>query len=590
MADITKTVKFLIVGDASGAAKGFKAVSRGFMNSIKGADTFGKKAKITGIALGGLAATAALAAGAIAVKFGKDSVDAFKRVAAETLKLKRVTGMTAEDASRLGFAFKQTGVDAATGQRSMVLFAKNVVKMSEADKNAKIKAAQHADAIRKQIAALQASGSKSKTYGARMKDLQDKLRDATTASKLNVSAIGELGIKYTDAHGKILPMAQLLPKVADKFAAMPDSAEKTALAMKLFGKSGTAMLPLLNRGAAGMKAFADASDKAGNTLNDKDLQALKDSKQAQRDWDAAMQGLQVTLGRYLLPILTQFATMINSVAIPAFQGMAGWINKHQVLFSTLGNIVRWVWNNALLPMIKFAIVGFAQTGVAVGQVIAAIGHLTGSTDMEAFGNDIQSAAQDTQAWANSLKGIPDDVTPHLGVDDHASAKLKVVQGNIKALHDKIVTAKAKGDDKGLKALEAELAAAEKKKRELHVSVYLDKVNHLSYGLKVSVDGTGAGKLSLRAGGGYTPPGWTLVGERGPELRRDTRATSYLAAARTRQVMSRFNTAAAAGGGGDTYVTVTVQGDTDPVAAAIRIERKLVALKKARRGRALGFQS
>lgn len=34
---------------------------------------------------------------------------------------------------------------------------------------------------------------------------------------------------------------------------MPDGAEKSALAMQLFGKNGMAMLPFLNKGAAGIQ-------------------------------------------------------------------------------------------------------------------------------------------------------------------------------------------------------------------------------------------------------------------------------------------------------------------------------------------------
>jgi hypothetical protein len=44
---------------------------------------------------------------------------------------------------------------------------------------------------------------------------------------------------------------------------MPDGAQKTAEAIKLFGKSGADLIPLLNQGAAGIKEMTDEADRLG---------------------------------------------------------------------------------------------------------------------------------------------------------------------------------------------------------------------------------------------------------------------------------------------------------------------------------------
>ena len=498
MADITKVLKYVIIGDTSKAAAGLKGLSKdmkdtaksgagfkglgnnlrdafktggikGLGGALKGAasEAGGLKGIVGKVGIG-LAATgaAAVAAGAaIAVKFGADSVSTFKKVAGEVKSLKRITGLSTEDASRLGFAFQQSGVDSTKGATGLKIFSKNLMA-------------------------------------------------ASLDGKKTAQMAGMLGTKFTDAHGQILPMSTLLPKVATTFASMKDGPAKTALALKLFGKSGADLLPFLNKGADGLAALAKKSDEVGNTLGDKDLKALDESRQAQKDWNAAMQGLQVTLGKYLLPVLTQFATMINSAAIPAMQGIAQWIEKNHALFDGLGQIVRWVWNNVLLPAFKLAIWGLTSQAIAAGQLVAAIGRLTGNKDMENFGNAVVAAAQDTQDWANSLQGIPDKITPDISVKDEASRHVKVIDKQIKGLRGKIVTAKAKGDDKEVKRLQDKIKALKDKKITIKASVAM-----MDHSIVFKATNHGTVKVGVLAKGGPVVKGQPyVVGDAGrPEL-------------------------------------------------------------------------
>jgi len=68
----------------------------------------------------------------------------------------------------------------------------------------------------------------------------------------NGDAMQKAGITAKDANGALI-------QLADLFKAMPDGVEKTALAVKLFGKSGMDMIPMLNQGSEGL---AEAQEKA----------------------------------------------------------------------------------------------------------------------------------------------------------------------------------------------------------------------------------------------------------------------------------------------------------------------------------------
>lgn len=75
------------------------------------------------------------------------------------------------------------------------------------------------------------------------------------ASKAN-EALRSIGVSSTDASGKVRSLDQIMLSVADVFAKMPDGAQKTALAMELFGKSGANLIPMLNEGSAALSKYA----------------------------------------------------------------------------------------------------------------------------------------------------------------------------------------------------------------------------------------------------------------------------------------------------------------------------------------------
>ena len=247
----------------------------GTLNKVGGSmGGLGKKAGAMGAALG-----AALSVGAV-TKFAGDSVKAFETTGKETLKLQRYMGGTAEEASRLGHAFTMSGIDSETSAKNIGILSKKLVA--------------------------------------------------------NDKAVKGMGVAYRDANGKMKPMDKILPGIADKFAKMPNGPEKTALAMKLFGKGGAAMIPMLNKGSAGLKAMAAESDKLGTTLSGKDLEAVKQSTINKRKMSAAVKGLQIAIGKNLLPIIQKMVTWFTERIVPAIGRVIGLIEKNKDKLIPLG--------------------------------------------------------------------------------------------------------------------------------------------------------------------------------------------------------------------------------------------------------------
>lgn len=238
----------------------------------------GKAAGITAGVFGGLAA---MDLGRKAISFAGDTVNAFGDLGGQTLKLQRYMGGTAEDASRLAHAFTMTGIDSDTAGKSLGILSKHLTA--------------------------------------------------------NDAAAKSLGTAYRDAHGKLLPMGQILPSIAQQFSTMPNGPEKTALAMRLFGRAGVSMLPFLSKGAKGIKELQEQSDALGTTLSGDDLDAVKENTKAKRTWGEAVKGLQVSLGRELYPTLTVVTKFLSNSVVPVIRTVIGWMKDHkEVVVVTAG--------------------------------------------------------------------------------------------------------------------------------------------------------------------------------------------------------------------------------------------------------------
>ena len=167
--------------------------------------------------------------------------------------------------------------------------------------------------------AANASGTSIEGVGAAMIKLNKGL---AAGSGPAADALKALGLSATDASGKLKSTDKVMLEVADKFKSMPDGAQKTALAMKLFGKAGADMIPLLNGGAKSIEGlaatmstkFAQGADK----LNDK-LAALQ----------GKLLQLGVQIGTALMPLLNGIADAVTAAAnafsaLPApVQGIIG---------------------------------------------------------------------------------------------------------------------------------------------------------------------------------------------------------------------------------------------------------------------------
>lgn len=245
----------------------------------------------------------------------QDSMHAFEDLAGSVRGVQRITGGTVEQASSLQASMQLSGVATEKASTALKIFSKNLGN---------------------------ASGDTKKTA-----DMQ----------KL-------LGTSFLDAAGNMKPMAEIMPGLADKFKAMPDGAEKTALAMKLFGRQGADMIPYLNKGSAGIQEMTDKAKSMGLVLDDTAMKTFVDAKKSARMFDGAIQGLKVSLGQDLLPVVDSVQNVFRDALTPIITRTSGFLNEHRETFLKVGEAIKTFGDGAMAGLKPF----FSSIGGAFKQL------------------------------------------------------------------------------------------------------------------------------------------------------------------------------------------------------------------------------
>lgn len=124
-------------------------------------------------------------------------------------------------------------------------------------------------------------------------------------------AFAAMGVSVTDAHGGLKTADVLLGEVAAQFANYKDGAEKTALALEIFGKAGAKLIPLLNAGADGIAQMNAEAAQMGLIVGGDAAQAASDLNDNLDRMQAVVTGslrqgvsdlipLMVTISEYML--------------------------------------------------------------------------------------------------------------------------------------------------------------------------------------------------------------------------------------------------------------------------------------------------
>lgn len=248
-------VNVKITADASGVVKGV-AVAQGALGKLSAQMGQLEAVSAKGFSLLGFAGIAGAAAAAGAALIG--AVRSAADYGDQLDNMSQRTGVAVEDLSRLGYAAKL-------------------------------------------------SDTSTEALGKGLKFLSGIMVAAAGGAEESSKLFEKYGIAVRNTDGSVRDTSEVLMDLADVFAALPDGAQKSALATEFFGKKmGTELIPLLNQGRAAIKAMGDEAERLGLVLNSNQAKAAADFNDNLDRMAALSKASAVAIGNALLPAINEF--------------------------------------------------------------------------------------------------------------------------------------------------------------------------------------------------------------------------------------------------------------------------------------------
>ncbi len=218
------------------------------------------------------------------------------------------------------------------------------------------------------VPAAELSAVSTEKFEAGLKKLATGMLEAATGSEASAQNFAALGVAVQNQDGTLRDSEQVLLDLADRFQAMPDGAEKAALAVDIFGKAGAEMIPFLNQGREGIGALKQEAAELG-------LQLSADTAAQAGNFNDALDKLKLAT--------QSIGNQIIASLLPALNDMAGGM----VESAKEGGTLRVILDGVVL-VLKTLALGAATVGkafVALGEAIgagvaAAVEALKGNTD------------------------------------------------------------------------------------------------------------------------------------------------------------------------------------------------------------------
>jgi hypothetical protein len=302
---------------ASSAFSGIGSSAKGLLEVL---GPIGGAAVAAGLAIAGVAAVS-LAAGVGAIGLAVHASEA----AAHLGELSKSTGISVESLSLLGSVAESKGI-------SVDSMAKALEKM---EKSA--------------VAAAQAGPKASNAYT-------------------------ELGVAVKNADGSMRSAEDIFNDVSKKFAEMPDGPLKTAEAMKVFGRAGADIIPLLDEGGAKLQELEGHYQALGAVVTGPMAAASEQLKENTSLLGAAFSGVENQLVSDLVPAINvaaqQFVSFFeqNHTAIVEFIDGVADISKVVI---NIGQVIAEAFSlayNVVSAIIESIELGAITVGRTVGEL------------------------------------------------------------------------------------------------------------------------------------------------------------------------------------------------------------------------------
>lgn len=171
------------------------------------------------------------------------------------------------------------------------------------------------DALQKWQYAAKMSGVEAEGANKGLQFLNKNLGEAIGGNADAAQTFQGLGVDLKKVKDGSLTAVDILPKLAEKFEGMKTQAERTATSMKIFGKQGASLLPLLQTGAKGVNDLYKEFDALGGGLDKNFLKASAEADDQLDRMKFTMRGLISQGLAAIIPMVLKGALAITKLTV-----------------------------------------------------------------------------------------------------------------------------------------------------------------------------------------------------------------------------------------------------------------------------------
>ena len=206
--------------------------------------------------------------------------------------------------------------------------------------------------------AAEQSGADLATLEAGVRRMQKAIAEAAGGSAAAQEALANLGLSVQQLAG--LSPDQQFMLITDRLSRIADPALRAAAAMKIFGNSGTQLLPMMADGVEGIEALAQRARDLGLVMTTEDAEAAAVFGDKLADLWKTLRQVIFYIGAAAVPVLQNLAENLLQGA----RAVAAWVNRNREL-------VR------MITIVAGIVIGAGAAITTFGYAISAVGVLLG---------------------------------------------------------------------------------------------------------------------------------------------------------------------------------------------------------------------
>lgn len=301
------------------------------------------------------------------------------------------------------FAAGLKGALALAVGNELVQFGRDIAAQAAELKDASEQTGLATDELQAYSLAAELGGASAGDFANALKKLSKELATGTDESGQQSKLFKQLHIDTKNAEGGVRSFSEVLPDIAQKIADLPTPAQQTALALQVFGKAGTKLLPILKQGAAGIAQLKGNLDELGGGFSEEAINRADEYDDSIIKLEYSFRSLKSLLVTAVAPILT---TVVDTVRKGV--SFVASFNKSTTAASTAVGVLAAVLSGKLaLALAPFLLPGlkFLAIFLAVDDVIAFLrgkDSVIGAILKGWFGDD---AVNDIRSAFNSIGDI-----------------------------------------------------------------------------------------------------------------------------------------------------------------------------------------